>query len=264
MLLYKEEKTDIISIPYQLNIDTIIEENRFNDKFLYIVYKKNKKLFIKESLYNKSSYNELLFLKKLKHSNIIKYIDSYNNFERIFLVIEYYNSDLYNFITSQKSKPLHISIISKIIKQLYNVVNWLHTQYICHGDIKLENILIHNNLIKLVDFEYAHQYSNINNTISVGNMGTIYYSPPEALNRLEYNPFKAEIWTIGVCIYVLCEYKYPFYGNLIIKEKNKLKKLINNDISFEKTPKILIELINTLLSKNANDRSFLEISNNID
>ena len=53
-----------------------------------------------------------------------------------------------------------------IFKQIITAVNYLHSNGICHRDIKLENILIGENYtIKLCDFEYADYFIKDNTMV---------------------------------------------------------------------------------------------------
>ena len=83
--------------------------------------------------------------------------------------------------------------------------------------------MIKDDTIKLIDFEYMNKYKSKHLYIPINNnIGTRYYYSPEMLLEDEYNPFKAELWMIGVCIYVLSELTYPFYGRTQINNKCKL------------------------------------------
>ena len=106
-----------------------------------------------------------------------------------------------------------------ILKQLLNSIIYIDSNYICHGDIKPENILIHGNK-KLYDNkqykEYLNSaifqlcdYSGVNMEYnkSMDNISTLHYRPPEFFLKLDkkfkksikqiYGSFN-DIWSIGV------------------------------------------------------------------
>lgn len=55
------------------------------------------------------------------------------------------------------------------------------------------------------------------------------YFPPEILQRKQYNAFQADVWSIGVCHYIMLNDGLPFS----IKEENEmLKKQLTKDWKF--------------------------------
>ena len=257
-LLNTENLFDTL-IPKRLNIDEILENYKFNDKDVFIGFKKKQKIFIKSSIINARSKNELNLLKKINkfnNVNIIELIDSLIVDDYVYLVLSYYSMNLYEYINIE-CIPLKFDLIINITNQLKNVICFLHSNNICHGDLKLENILLDNkdnNQIKLIDFEYTREYAKMDATISDRN-GTIYYNSPEMISRYEYDPFKAELWAVGICIYTLSEYKYPYNYNKYNKKYNL--KLLESEISFVSTDQKLIPLLNALMNRNPDKRTFI-------
>ena len=236
--------------------DNIIEDYKFNDKNLYVCILDNKKIFIKESFYNNNSLNELFFLRKLNHKHIVEYINNFIDNDLLLISMEYYYNDLYNYITINKNINLNYNVIIIIYNQLKEVILYLHNINICHGDIKLENIMIDNDKnIKLIDFEYTREY-NDNKTNE--KSGTFHYKSPEKMLEDNFNPFKAELWSLGICIYLLSEYKYPYFGNLkFLKTNTSNKKIIRTEFdkklefnsTSEKIKIIIINLLNQIVEK---------------
>jgi serine/threonine protein kinase len=88
-------------------------------------------------------------------------------------------------------------------------VQFLHSNRIVHGDIKLENILctmIGNNTVstKLIDFDFSVIIPDGNRIIrNVNeNRGTAWYNAPE-LYHLKILGFCSDIWALGVLFYVI-------------------------------------------------------------
>lgn len=55
--------------------------------------------------------------------------------------------------------------------------------------------------------------------------GTTSYNPPEILKQIPYDPFKGDIWTLGVMLFIMVNQVYPFDRHN--KEKmydNQMKK----------------------------------------
>eukprot|EP00656_Telonema_subtile_P048914 TRINITY_DN5961_c0_g2_i1.p2 TRINITY_DN5961_c0_g2~~TRINITY_DN5961_c0_g2_i1.p2 ORF type:complete len:203 (-),score=56.14 TRINITY_DN5961_c0_g2_i1:205-813(-) len=103
----------------------------------------------------------------------------------------------------------------KLVCVLVRAVRGLHQQGIAHGDLKPENILLrskHSDLdVCLADFGAATGFDAGSSTGMVGcaERGTLGYLAPEALcgARGEYDAFKADVFALGVILYiVLCGY----------------------------------------------------------
>jgi serine/threonine protein kinase len=68
------------------------------------------------------------------------------------------------------------------MSQLADTLSYLHNNNIAHRDIKLENILINKNTlkIKLIDFGFATK--SIGHSVRSALIGTPCYLPPEIIS----------------------------------------------------------------------------------
>lgn len=85
---------------------------------------------------------------------------------------------------------------------------------IAHRDIKADNILLCGpNIAKLADFGYAVRCldSKGEPILSTNFCGTLEYKGPEALLCTRaYNPLIADLFSLGVLLYVLITHEFPF------------------------------------------------------
>jgi serine/threonine protein kinase len=192
--------------------------------------------------------SEINILQRVDHSNIMKLYEYKFDGDYIFLVMEYCNNN--NLETySATSRPY--SDIRDKINQITTGIEYLHRQNIIHRDIKPQNILLHNDIIKIADFGFSimiKECHQLMNTIC----GTPLYMSPELLS---YSPYtiKSEIWALGILYYTMLYKVHPF-GRLHSIDEYKLK--ISNTITYTPIPEVLdiISVLKTMLSYEATDR----------
>ena len=93
-------------------------------------------------------------MKKIDHPNILKFYKAIKKEGKVYLVLEYCNGgDLSKYIsTGNNENDL------KYLKQILNGLDFLFKNNVLHRDIKPQNILIHNNNIKISDFGFAKSF----------------------------------------------------------------------------------------------------------
>lgn len=149
---------------------------------------------------------ESLIIRKLNHTNIIKYIDSYEDFQKAFYVFELVEGgDLLDYVV--KRKRLSEIEARLVMTQLFSVVSYLFSQFVLHRDLKPENIMVKLNeetgeieKIKLIDFGFATFFDpqNLPNLAC----GTLNYAAPEVLLGESYEK-SSDIFSCGVILYFL-------------------------------------------------------------
>lgn len=111
---------------------------------------------------------------------------------------------------------------------------FLHSMSIAHRDIKLDNIVVSQDLteIKFIDFGLCIDFSKCENQKTKQFCGTIQYMPPEILQKKSYNPKKADIWSLGVLLYRILYNRYPYTGKdefLLLEKMRKSKITLSED-----------------------------------
>ena len=152
--------------------------------------------------------SEITILSKLNHPNITRFYGLMCDETYIYVVLEYCAyGDLRRFV--EKNGSLSEKDAKIFIKQILAAVGFIHELGIAHRDIKLDNILIdHNFRIKLGDFGLCMDCSK--EGIAKDKCGSPYYAAPEILMRNEYDPLKADMWALGVVIFILTTGTYPW------------------------------------------------------
>ena len=120
--------------------------------------------------------------------------------------------DLYQYL-SKRSWAISEDVVKKLTHQIVTALYYLHSHGIVHGDVKLENILMTDDLgeinVKLADFGFS-KVLGPNETRS-SDMGTFVYCAPELLLG-ERSGKEVDLWALGITLYVLLTGGYPFFS----------------------------------------------------
>ncbi|KAF0689713.1 Aste57867_18861 [Aphanomyces stellatus] len=159
---------------------------------------------------------EIAILKLVQHRNIIRLQDVYENKHHIYIVTELLSGgELFNKIVGRSR---YTEAESRTVMQpLFESVAYLHKMGIVHRDIKPENILCGDKLtdLRIADFGlsklvYPHEIMKM-------PCGTLNYVAPEVLSLVGYGK-EADVWSLGVIMYLLLRGELPFHG----KTKNDI------------------------------------------
>ncbi|KAK3611336.1 hypothetical protein CHS0354_029988 [Potamilus streckersoni] len=167
---------------------------------------------------------ELSIWPKLRHPNIIRMVEMFEDDHRVYMILEYAeNGDVLRYI--QKTGAIKDALARIWIRQVCDAVRYLHEQNISHRDLKLENLLLESAYnIKICDFGFVKD--NCTDELSKTYCGSKSYAAPEILRGEPYDPKKADIWAIGVILYIFITGKMPFdesKGNHgVLEEQRKL------------------------------------------
>jgi len=160
---------------------------------------------------SKMVMREIELMKILDHPNIVQFYEVYEDKQRYFLVLELLEGgDLFDRLT--ESESFSEEETKGYIWQMLISVNYLHNKKIAHMDIKPENFMFpekQSRTLKMIDFGLAQSFKKSERLTLVA--GTPYYMAPEVINQ-DYS-LKCDIWSIGVCLYVLITGILPFDGD---------------------------------------------------
>ena len=181
---------------------------------------------------------EISIWKTLNFVNIIRLYEIINvpELEHVYLVIEYadggqimkwnLNTQSYDFNLSiipsllqtfpeVFSKFSEIEAACKIIfKQVCKGLEFLHSKFVIHKDLKPDNILFCSKdaTFKLTDFTISEQLES-SEGLCFNPPGTTPFQAPESmLSGVGFVGEKADVWALGICIYsAMANGKLPFW-----------------------------------------------------
>ena len=202
------------------------------------------KVIFKNKKHNKS-LKEIEIGHKLKNKNVINIfgLESLKS-EKLdveCLIMEYSKfGNLRQFQRNVlKTKYLSESILCYFSYLIINGLKYCHMSKIAHLDIKPQNIIVDNTLnLKLIDFSISINYRSIKNKIRLPGFGTKYYMAPEVINEEEIEVKdleKVDLFSLGVMLYHLAFYSYPYeHINEQKEDTKKIEEKINYILSENK------------------------------
>lgn len=140
---------------------------------------------------------EIKVHQQMDHPNIIKIYGSEFTREQVFIFLEYASKgDLYGKIHNTSSPPLSFQNKIKIFIQTLQATEYMHKKGFLHRDLKLENILLTENLdARLCDFGWAVEKHHPKRRKSM--CGTVEYMAPEVFQRKPHT-IKVDVWALGI------------------------------------------------------------------
>ncbi|CAB0013878.1 unnamed protein product, partial [Nesidiocoris tenuis] len=168
----------------------------------------------------KKIFREIQILTKLKHPHIIRLYQVMETEKTIYLVTEYAcGGEIFDFMV--KNGRISEREACKIFHQIVAAVSYCHSRNVVHRDLKAENLLLDANMnIKLADFGFSNNFEQ--GKMLMTWCGSPPYAAPELFLGVQYDGPKADIWSLGVVLYVLVCGSLPFDGDTLQLLKNKV------------------------------------------
>lgn len=166
--------------------------------------------------------NEVNILKRLHHPNIVRVIASYEDKEHMYMVMQLCKGkELYEHLYKE-NRRFSEDDVRNVIRNLLRAIAFLHSNFITHRDLKLENLLLENaenpNSLKLCDFGLSTRFKRGEKLQK--SLGTIDYVAPEVLDG-DYTE-KCDLWSVGVICYELLTGLSPFHAPTIDETMGKI------------------------------------------
>lgn len=241
-----EEEDNIIQVlnAHGYEFKHFIGKGSFSSVFLCESKKYLQDFAVKRTVKHKITEFEKNTMISLNHSNIVKLYDAFEDDSSQYLVMEYCS----NGTLRQKGRISYEKFLL-YAKQLLSALSYCHSRNVAHRDIKPDNIFIDQyDNVKLADFGLAKQFE-CDESKSEEKCGSLMYFAPEMFIYHSIDPFKADIWALGITFFYMTTGRFPYETN----SREELKNLIvycDLDLSlFDINPKISY-LIGKMTRKN--------------
>lgn len=180
--------------------------------------------------------NEIKILKSLNHQGIVKLYETGSNgsvskpsgsvvSDLIYILLEYVPQGTL-FTLCEQNGAMGEDIGRFFLSQILDILGYMHDREIVHRDLKLENLLLDDNLsIKFADFGFARFQKD---GLLKSQRGTMTYMAPEIKLGLNYDGKEADVFSVGVILFIIVLGIFPFqeakkdeyFYNLILSKQH--------------------------------------------
>lgn len=153
---------------------------------------------------------EAKIIARLRHPNIIEFIDYFEDEEHFLYVMEYLSTYTLEDILEKKGRlPVRLAI--PIMEELCDALSYAHALKIVHRDLKPSNLFISRDRgLLLSDFGLAKPLTDAPiTTVGSKMMGTPHFMAPEQVNGDE-TTYRTDIYQVGLIIYQTITGDLPF------------------------------------------------------
>ncbi|KAF0682858.1 Aste57867_25045 [Aphanomyces stellatus] len=144
------------------------------------------------------------------HPNVLQLLDAFTMDGHEHIVMEYCaQGELFDLVENAPDRRLDPALVCTIFAIICDAVHYIHTRGFAHCDLSLENVLVDGlGQLKLSDFglatplhEASHQHALV---------GKDFYMAPEKYMMDAHDPAKADVWSLGVMLFILVTGYPPF------------------------------------------------------
>lgn len=161
---------------------------------------------IRQKRYAIDEQRRLRKLCEIVHSNIVL-IDSIELKDNLMFVFTPWmeEGNLLDFI--RRNGMVQESMANLWFYQLVSAVKYLHAMDLAHGNLSCQSVMLSDKDVKISGSHHVRQCKSIKR---INMSSTAYYLPPEINKDLSFDPKKADVYALGVILFIMLNASIPF------------------------------------------------------
>ena len=156
---------------------------------------------------------EMAVIAKLRHPNIVRFLDSGSDQGTFFFVMDYCDGGSLADAARRCGGTLPWETLRPWALQALEGLAAAHREGFVHRDLKPHNILIHQGIAKVSDFGLAKNFQKAGfsgMSITGHYAGTPVFMPPEQIVNFKYVKPVSDVWGFAATLYHLLTGKFPY------------------------------------------------------
>ncbi|KAG6617204.1 CAMK/CAMKL protein kinase [Phytophthora cinnamomi] len=120
--------------------------------------------------------------------------------DSVFIAMDFCaGGDLFDYVTAKPGRRVAEAEALALVAQLARGLSFLHAHGVAHRDLSLENVLLKDGQAKICDFGLSADAEQLSSDV----VGKYYYMAPEIAQGQVYDPKRADVWSLGVLLFIL-------------------------------------------------------------
>eukprot|EP00494_Astrolonche_serrata_P032645 UN32914 len=177
-----------------------------------------------DTLFTKVTKESTIML-QLQHENIVGCLACFAYDTEVWIVMEQMSCSCADVLKKNYRKGFEDEkLISRILADVANGLEYIHKQNFCHRDLKCGNILLnHNGKASIADFGVsASLVENLKASKRRTVTGTPCWMAPEVAEHGVGHDSKADIWSLGITALELINGRPPYHDLTAVKAMMKI------------------------------------------
>jgi serine/threonine-protein kinase len=189
---------------------------------------------------------ETEIMRQLHHPSIPSCLTSFQEYKQMYMIMEYVKGQTVEDLIFERGAKFAEKEALSLIRNLMQVVSYLHTQGFVHRDIRIPNVILQGERIHLIDFGLASR---------IGEPALQDYGTDEALQRRRATEVTSDLYAVGH--FLLFMLYSTFESSEILEEsakgweeeleltsatKRMIRKLLQIDPTYNRTQDFIDEL----------------------
>ncbi|EQC42378.1 CAMK/CAMKL protein kinase [Saprolegnia diclina VS20] len=154
------------------------------------------------------------------HTNVLSLLDSFDNETHSHLVFDHCKfGELYNVLVDAPESRFGLRDAQAYFRQIVRGVSFLHASGYAHRDLSLENVLVDaKKQCRVMDFGLAVPIAPTRHEC----VGKLFYMAPEVYQGVAYQPLLADMWSLGILLYIMLTGAPPIESTSVDDERYRV------------------------------------------